>query len=144
MTGGAALRTLLAGRRGPGRPARWPSQRAAASPDDRANRLLDAHLTTEQADTLAHHGWFDVTSQHGHRYRIYRGQVVNVYRLVTGGSGHARPVAGYCLRSDAALPDADVMLTQLLLLRTDEDAFLAEADRCDLRPPRRRDLRRRR
>lgn len=119
---------------------RWPAQRAAVAtaPDRRAERVLSAHLTIDQADTLATFGWFDITSQHGNRYRIYRGQVVNVYRLVAGRSGRLRSVAGYCLRSDPPMPDADVMLTQLLLLRTDEDAFLQRAQRFDLRPPRRR------
>lgn len=92
----------------------------------------------EQADTLATFGWFDVTSQHGNPYRIYRGQVVNVYRLAAGRSGRLRPVAGYCLRSDPPMPDADVMLTQLLLLRTDEDTFIKRAERSELRPPRSR------
>lgn len=92
----------------------------------------------EQADTLTTFGWFDITSQHGNRYRIYRGQVVNVYRLVNGRSGRLRAVEGYCLRSDPPMPDADVMLTQLLLLRTDEDTFVQRAERSALRPPRRR------
>jgi hypothetical protein len=110
----------------------------AASPDHRANRLLNDHLTIEQADTLATFGWFDVVSERGNRYRIYRGQVVNVYRLATDRAGRVRAVAGYCLRSEVPMPDADVMLTQLLLLRTDEDEFIARAERSELRPPRHR------
>lgn len=139
MTEPADVRALLRRRRSDP-PARWPSQRVAVatSSDHRAEHLLSEHLTLDQADTLATFGWFDVASQQGNRYRIHRGQVVNVYRLSGDGSGRTRPVAGYCLRSDAQMPDADVMLTQLLLLRTDEDAFIASAERSDLRPPRRR------
>lgn len=143
MTDEDTVRAFLRRRR-PGPPARWPAQRAAAavSPDERAEALLSDHLTTEQADTLATFGWFELTSQHGNRYRIYRGQVVNVYRVAETGSGRVRTVAGYCLRSDPELPDADVMLAQMLLLRTDEDEFIARAERSELQPPRRRDRRR--
>lgn len=138
MTESPDVRALLRRRRSEP-PARWPSQRAAAalSPEHRAERLLAEHLTVEQADTLATFGWFDVISQHGSTYRIYRGQVVNVYRLASDRTGRTRPVVGYCLRADDRMPDADVMLTQLLLLRTDEDAFVDRAERSHLRPPRR-------
>jgi len=90
----------------------------------KAQALLEGMLTPEQIAQLAAHHWFEVVSQHGHRYRINQGQRRNVQRLKKDGAHEA----WFCIHPDD-VPDEDAMLAQKLLLETDEQAFLRIANR---------------
>jgi hypothetical protein len=101
---------------------REAEERAAAIA--KAQALLEGMLTPEQIAQLAAHHWFEVISQHGHRYRINQGQRRNVQRLKKDGAHEA----WFCIHPDD-VPDEDAMLAQKLLLETDERAFLRIANR---------------
>jgi len=91
----------------------------------RAEALLRDCLTAEQAAQLLHADAFELLTASGRRYRVRRGRAGNVERLEL--TGH--PTRRYCLHpADAAVPEADVMLAQKLLLESDEDAFLRIAN----------------
>jgi hypothetical protein len=63
------------------------------------------------------HGWFDVLTPGGNRYRIRPGRVVRL---------DVRRCA-YCIEATPWAPAADQMLAKKLLLETDERRFLATA-----------------
>ena len=83
-----------------------------------AKERLLASLTREQRQTMAEHGWFEVISNKGHRWRIVtdRSYTGNVYR---------RYGWRYCghVESTLCVPWYDHYLAQALTLRTDEKAF---------------------
>jgi hypothetical protein len=85
----------------------------------RAEALLLAWLSPGQRAQYRARGWFEVTTAAGHRFRVRRGGVV---RLDPRGSA-------YCIEAVSAVPVADEMLANKLLLETDERRFLATAHR---------------
>src|SRR6266545_7835497 len=85
----------------------------------RAEALLLAWLSPGQRAQYRARGWFEVTTAAGHRYRVRRGGIV---RLDPRGSA-------YCIEAVSAVPVADEMLANKLLLETDERRFLATAHR---------------
>jgi hypothetical protein len=85
----------------------------------RAEALLLGWLSPDQRRQYQVHGWFEVTTARGYRYRVLRGGVV---RLDPRGSA-------YCIEATCPVPVADEMLTNKLLLETDERRFLATAHR---------------
>jgi hypothetical protein len=85
----------------------------------RAETLLLAWLSPGQRRQYRARGWFEVITNAGHRYRVYRGGVV---RLDVRGSA-------YCIEAVSPVPIADEMLANKLLLETDERRFLATAHR---------------
>ena len=85
----------------------------------RAEALLLGWLSPDPRRQYQAHGWFEVTTARGHRYRVLRGGVV---RLDPLGSG-------YCIEATSPVPVADEMLANKLLLETDERRFLATAHR---------------
>lgn len=91
----------------------------------RAEELLVALLTDEQAASRREHGWFAVRGSASKRvYRIHAtGIANNVDRL--GDDGKRERV--FCAHPPG-VPAADVHLAQLLSLATDEDAFLRVAN----------------
>lgn len=95
----------------------------------RAEALLSRHLREDQRKTLREHGWIQVTAKSsGNRYRIYRGRSHNVRLL----DAHDREVASLCAHPTMVVPEADCMLSQMLMLELTEDRFLAMANRKDL------------
>jgi len=85
----------------------------------RAEALLWAWLSPAQRKQYRARRWFEVTTTSGRRYRILRGGVL---RLNPRGSA-------YCIEATSRVPVADEMLTNKLLLETDERRFLATAHR---------------
>jgi hypothetical protein len=85
----------------------------------RAEALLLGWLSSDQRKQYQAHGWFEVTTPRGYRYRIVRGGVL---RLDPRGSA-------YCIEATSPVPAADEMLANKLLLETDERRFLATAHR---------------
>jgi len=93
--------------------------RAVASA--RAEELLLALLTEEQAATYQEHGWFEVRGSRGGRWRIRnRGQSGNVDLMPEIGEERQ---ATYCAHPPDHLPDADAWIAQMLHLVTDEEGF---------------------
>lgn len=92
----------------------------------RAEKLLQACLTTEQQGQLHAHGWFELRTPSGRHYRIRRGRAGNVIELdrATG-----RPLCSYCCHPIDLVPDEDTMLAQKLMLEHQEDDFLRLANR---------------
>jgi hypothetical protein len=105
------------------------SERQAAAAAQRATALLHTHLTEGEWAQLTRRGSLEVASPStpGRRYSIPRaGGIVTVYQ---GG----RPVMQLCVGPAQPLPADDVVLLHLLLIRGDEPAYLATANRFPLR-----------
>ncbi len=101
-----------------------------ATANDRAEKLLLACLSPEQRRQYVAKQFFELTSQGGTRYAIYKRRAGNVYRLDAEG----RALAKLCCHPSIACPDADTMLTQKFMLETDDLFFVgrANASRPDL------------
>lgn len=102
--------------------ARWREAR------DRAEAALAAHLTPAERAQLRRDDYLAVPSP-AHPGRVYRvprwGELVDVYE---GGYLSRR----LCIRPTARLPEADVLLTHLLMIRGDEDGYLRLANEAPL------------
>jgi hypothetical protein len=102
-------------------PVRWASDALARRREaqTRAEALLLSWLSARQRAQYRLHGWFDVVTPGGNRYRIRPGKVVRL---------DVRRCA-YCIESAPWVPAADQLLAKKLLLETDERRFLATAHR---------------
>jgi hypothetical protein len=99
------------------------SRRLVEEAKHRAEELLTALLSNEQAETWRLHRWFEVHgSRTGRTYRIRHGIAHNV-NLMDGEQAEVN----YCAHPPG-VPAEDVCLAQMFLLCTDEDAFLAVAN----------------
>jgi hypothetical protein len=85
----------------------------------RAEALVLAWLSPDQRAQYRSCGRFEVTTAAGHRYRVCPGGVVGL-----DPRGWA-----YCIEATSPVPAADELLAFKLLLETDEQRFLAIADR---------------
>jgi hypothetical protein len=98
-------------------------QREREAAKAKAEELLVALLSDEQALTWREHDWFAVRGSRTRRtYRVRRGIAGNVDRMA-GDQAETT----YCAHPPG-VPAEDVCLAQLLLLATDEDAFLRVAN----------------
>jgi hypothetical protein len=102
-------------------PVRWVSDALARRrrAEARAEALLLSWLSPRQREQYRVHGWFDVLTPGGNRYRIRPGKVVRL---------DGRRCA-YCIEAIPWVPAADQMLAKKLLLETNERRFLATAHR---------------
>lgn len=94
---------------------------------ERADALLRSVLTKQQRDSLDKYGHFEVTAQSGRRYRLSaHARSFNVTML--GDKG--RRVASLCVvpPNAYAVPMADQLLAQMLMLKSDEQLFLSTAN----------------
>lgn len=91
----------------------------------KAAAILDRHLTEDQRAQLARDRFFVVRGSKGRNYRINHGRARNVVEVDAEG----KAVAHLCAHPGIACPDEDTMLAQKLMLETDEDSFLAVANR---------------
>lgn len=92
----------------------------------RAESLLFTILKPEQVKQYTDHGYFE-TEVDDRVYRIKKGRSGNVYLVKDG-----KEVARYCAHPADWTPDQDVMISQLLMLKTDEKRFLQTANRTQL------------
>jgi hypothetical protein len=111
------------------REARWAEERVAQAAEReasnrRAEALLQAHLTPDQQRQLAQEDWFMIDSKSGKKYRINRGRSANIDVLDETG----KVVRSLCVHPGEAVPDADTMLSQALMLKHDEEALLRIAN----------------
>ncbi|HEX6818689.1 MAG TPA: hypothetical protein VF120_09970, partial [Ktedonobacterales bacterium] len=96
--------------------------------EQRAEALLGEFLTEEQRHQLANEGFVEVPSKltPGRAYRVPRsGRFPLVYE-------HGIPVCRLCVGPIEPLPSADLVLCHLLLIRSDEQRYLATANRIAL------------
>lgn len=89
----------------------------------RARELLYEHLDEEQQASYRQDLCFETVGSNGTRYRIEWGHAGNVLALDRGG----RPWRRYCCHP-SGYANEDTLLTQKLLLETDENRFLAIAN----------------
>ena len=102
--------------------------RIATEAGERANELLIELLSDEQQRTWIEHHWFEVRgSETGRVYRIRYGDVNNVDRIIETEDGGRRRERVFCAHPPG-LPLADSNLAQMLLLTTDESAFIRVAN----------------
>ena len=94
---------------------------------DRAEELLLSLLTTEQRDAYRRDNMFLVIGSHGTVYRIRTGVAGNIEWLTPDGHLGGR-LCAHPTMDDDWLPTADVMISQVLALTTDERAFLQLAN----------------
>jgi len=108
---------------------RAPLAREAPSPEvaARADALLHEVLDNNQRQELADTGIVTVRGSLGGEYRIKLGRSGNVTRVVNGEA-----VERLCIHPNIDVPDADVVVSQVLMLRTNEAAFLVTANHYDL------------
>jgi len=102
-------------------------ERERAAAQVKARELLLTHLTPEQRDTVARHGWFVVEGGRSRkRYRINTGGYAgNIEELDADGN----VVATLCCHARVDIPVADQHLTQKFMLESDEQEFVARANR---------------
>jgi hypothetical protein len=98
----------------------------ARAADSRADKLLMSFLSDEQATQFREEARFDLKIN-GKHYRINKGRSGNVHLIENG-----KPVAKYCAHPVEWTPNGDTMLAQMMLLKTDELAFLKVANRTAL------------
>jgi hypothetical protein len=90
----------------------------------RAEQLLFAVISEDQRKQYTELGYFE-TVVNDRVYRIKKGRAGNVMQLDENG----KPKFKYCIHPIEWVPDQDTMLTQFLLLMTDEQHFLKTANR---------------
>ena len=91
--------------------------------ESRAEELLFAHISEQQKKQYLELGYFE-TEVNDKLYRIKKGRSGNV-KLVEKG----KEVLSYCIHPVDHTPNADAMLAQLLMLKTDEERFIKTANR---------------
>ncbi len=93
--------------------------------DKKAVELLEAHLTDEQKASYRKERYFEVISKESRRrYRIYHGRSQNIVQVDENG----RKIKRLCAHPVMAVPDADTVLAQKLMLEHAEDQFLRIAN----------------
>jgi hypothetical protein len=109
------IMTVLAGERPP-----------SAQAQQKAVALLRLWLSPEQAAQYNSEEYFDVIgSDTGTRYRIRRGQMMNIDQLDSTGNRVCR----WCFAPEGGLAPGDCMLAQKIALETFETKVLAIANR---------------
>ncbi len=99
--------------------------------DERAVKILTAHLTPEQREQYRREKCFEVlTTREGkiRRYRISHGWAGNITVL----NGEGQQIEKLCIHPAKRIPFADNLLAQKLLLEADEDQFLKIANHTPL------------
>lgn len=103
---------------------------AAAEAKKRATETLHELLDDEQKEMLEKEARFIVCSRTGKKYELRSGFIAgNVSEL----DAHNKPVARYCCHVYDDVPQEDNLIAQMLMLTTDEEGFLAKANRSVVR-----------
>lgn len=106
-------------------------RRARDAAQARAEATLLSLLSPAERERYSEIGAFHVQGSAGGRYSVHRGYMQNVYDLDQDGRRRSRLCAHPAMRDEErrALPVADAMIAQLLMLRYDEPGFLSIANR---------------
>jgi hypothetical protein len=105
-------------RRRGARPAHAQRRRRKAARN--APRSCSKPASSGQRESLRTNGWFVVYTKSGRAFQIRRGRARNIIEVNTKRT--------YCCHPVDNVPDADSMLSQKLLLETDEHEFLRLAN----------------
>lgn len=100
-------------------------QHAKEAADARATELLMSLLTPDQQDQYLERGAIEVVTASGRHMLLRKGWAGNVAELCPTTR---RPLRRFCIHPRDALPDADNVAAQLLLLQADEALFFATAN----------------
>lgn len=92
----------------------------------RADLLLLSFLSDAQTEQYQREQRFELHIN-GRHYRIHKGRSGNIQLIENG-----KPVAKYCAHPELWTPDGDTLVAQMLMLQTDEAAFLKIANRTSL------------
>lgn len=93
-----------------------------AAARDKAEKLLQSALSSEQREELRTRGMFHCKSKQGTLYRIYRGSHGNIRKIVGG-----KEVEKLCIQPNQ-VPEGDCMLAQKLHIENDEEGFRRTAN----------------
>lgn len=105
-------------------------ERLARQAQDRAERLLVAHLDDDQRKEYEAHRRFHVVGADGKRYEVdAQRRMHNVYELNAKGERTLE----HCIYARGDVPLADNALAQKLMLETDVSAFVRIANQTRLR-----------
>lgn len=120
---------------------RWQEQAAEErkkreAAEARAKTLLEENLALKERERLRKDGHFIVHGRSGCRYRIRKGHSGNIDVIDKNGIITHR----LCAHPAEYVPDHDTMLTQKLMLESDESEFLRIANRHAIYPPNERVL----
>jgi hypothetical protein len=97
----------------------------------RGMRLLKSQLTPAQVRQYEYYGWFDVIGgETGHRFRIHRGDVLNVDEYDSTG----KCVLRWCFMPIGNLVRGDVLLAQKLAIELFESQARSIANILPARP----------
>jgi hypothetical protein len=97
--------------------------------EERAEKLLQSVLTSTQQTELAQRNYFHVKSSNGNVYKVKRKRICNGSFDVTKLDPFTMvPMATYCNNSTARIPEGDDLAAKALLLKFNEDQFLAYAN----------------
>jgi hypothetical protein len=109
----------------------------AREAENRAEQLLQQHVTPQQYQQLQERGYIEIPSQlhPDHRYRIFRQrQRVQIFSVNQTNSGEPRQKYGeLCVVACDPVPDADLFLAHKWMIEGDERAYLAIANRVTYR-----------
>lgn len=97
--------------------------RERAEAKEKAEKLLQSALSSEQREELNNKGFFHCKSRVGNRYRIYRGSHGNVKLLNPSG----KEIEKLCVQP-SYVPEGDCMLAQKLHIEHNEDDFRRTAN----------------
>jgi hypothetical protein len=101
----------------------------AKDAEERAEKLLQSVLTSTQQTELAQRNYFHVKSSNGNVYKVKRKRICNGSFDVTKLDPFTMvPMATYCNNSTARIPEGDDLAAKALLLKFNEDQFLAYAN----------------
>ena len=99
---------------------------ATSAFDKKAEALLRAWLSPDQAEQYERHNYFEVIgSETGKRYRIRHGRQMNIDELDEKGE----KVCGWCFLPEGGLVVGDCMLAQKIALESFEKKALRTAKR---------------
>ena len=110
----------------------WGTTRPEQLAEQRAEQLLQQHVTPQQYQQLQEQGYIEIASRlHPERfYRIFRGrQRVQVYTLNPGGTSEPyQKHSELCVIPCDPVPDADLFLAHKWMIESDESAYLGLAN----------------
>lgn len=93
--------------------------------EERAERLLDRHLTENQRKTWKKAKVIYLETAR-RRYRIHKGRTGNI-RVVDKND---KAIQSWCVHPAEAVPDCDTVLAQILHLQNDEEGLERLANKC--------------
>lgn len=99
---------------------------------EKAEWLLDRHMTDEQRKTWAKNHWMRIDGKDANTYRIDRDGNVSVWRKKGTDKGWTKRGTFCMYTTDPTMPVADKILATKMYLEANEEGYLAEANYSDM------------